>query len=160
MYLYLVQHGRAMSKEQDPERPLSDEGRADVRKITSFLYSGVGLDVARIYESGKLRATQTAEIIGSALNVSVLKEEGLSPLDNPGAWAEKLKDIKEDTMLVGHLPHLGKLASLLLSGSLSGSLSGAPKVDILEFSPGGVLCLKRDDTAWTVQWMVIPEILR
>ena len=152
MYLYLVQHGKAMSKEEDPERPLSDEGRADVRKITSFLSRGVGLDVARIYESGKLRATETAEIIGSSLNVSAAKEEGLSPLDNPGLWAGKLKDIKEDTMLVGHLPHLGKLASLLLSG--------APEVDIVSFSPGGVLCLKRDDTAWTVQWMVIPDILR
>ncbi len=156
MYLYLVQHGRAMSKEEDPERPLSIEGRADVRKMASFLF---GLDVAHIYESGKLRATQTSEIIGSSLNVSVSKEEGLSPLDNPGLWAGKLKDINEDTMLVGHLPHLGKLASLLLSGSLAGE----PEVDVVSFSPAGVLCLEREEggnSAWTVQWMVIPDILR
>ncbi len=150
MYLYLVQHGKAMSKEEDPERPLSDEGRADVRKITSFLFE---LDVARIYESGKLRATETAEIIGSALNVSIAKEEGLLPLDNPGQWAGKLKEINEDTMLVGHLPHLGKLASLLLASS--------PEAGMVEFSPGGVLCLRRDeDSNWSLQWPVLPERLR
>jgi phosphohistidine phosphatase len=30
MKLYLMQHGQAMAKEQDPERPLTQQGRQDV----------------------------------------------------------------------------------------------------------------------------------
>ena len=43
MYLYLVQHGAAVSKEIDPERPLSQEGRAEVRKVASYLAAGLGI---------------------------------------------------------------------------------------------------------------------
>ena len=32
MELYLIQHGQAMTKEQNPDRPLSEEGRAAVRR--------------------------------------------------------------------------------------------------------------------------------
>ncbi|MCK4911424.1 MAG: phosphohistidine phosphatase SixA [Thermodesulfovibrionales bacterium] len=149
MYLYLVQHGKAMDKEENPERPLSPEGRADVEKMASFLS---GIEVARIIESGKLRATETAGIIGNALGKDVQQGEDLSPLDNPGEWVGTLNKTSDNTMLVGHLPHLGKLASLLLAG--------APEMELVEFSTAGVLCLKRDDDAWTVQWMAIPDILR
>ena len=155
MYLYLVQHGKAVGKEENPERPLSEQGRADVGKMASFLSGLSGIEVDRIFESGKLRATETAGIIGSSLGAGTEQGEDLSPLDNPGQWVGKLNETSKDTMLVGHLPHLGKLASLLLTG--------APEIEIVDFSPGGVLCLKRDEgenLAWTVQWMVIPDILR
>ena len=161
MYLYLVQHGRAMDKETNPERPLSEEGRADLEKMASFL-SGVsdlsglsGIEVERIFESGKLRATETAAIIGNALGKDVQQGDNLLPLDNPGQWVGSLNGTSDNTMLVGHLPHLGKLASLLLVG--------APEVNVVKFSPGGVLCLKRNDEeeniGWTVQWMVVPDLL-
>ena len=155
MYLYLVQHGHAMDKAENPERPLSAKGKADVVKIASFIsgLSGLaGIEVTRIFESGKMRASETAGIIGDSLGVSALKAEHLLPLDNPGDWVGKLADTDANTMLVGHLPHLGKLASLLLAG--------APEMEIVEFSPGGVLCLKRVDARWTLQWMVVPELLK
>lgn len=152
MHLYLVQHGKALDKEENPERPLSEQGRADVEKMASFLS---GIEVTRIIESGKLRATETAGIIGNALGKDVQQGENLSPLDNPGEWVGSLNKTSDSTMLVGHLPHLGKLASLLLVG--------APEVDVIQFMPCGVLCLKRDDgenSAWTVQWMIVPDMLR
>ena len=37
MKLYLVQHGQAVSKEEDPERPLSEQGREDVRRVATRL---------------------------------------------------------------------------------------------------------------------------
>lgn len=37
MKLYLVQHGDAVAKEVDPERPLSDQGRKDVEQVGRFL---------------------------------------------------------------------------------------------------------------------------
>ncbi len=42
-------------------------------------------------------------------------------------------------------------------------IAGTPEMELVKFSPGGVLCLKHDegdDNSWTVQWMVIPDILR
>ncbi len=35
MRLYLVQHGEALSKDVDPERALSDVGRADAEHLVS-----------------------------------------------------------------------------------------------------------------------------
>ena len=119
-------------------------------KTASFISGISGIEVARIIESGKLRATETAEIIGNSLGKGTEKGEHLSPLDNPGEWVGGLNETSEDTMLVGHLPHLGKLASLLLAG--------APEMKLVEFSPGGVLCLERNDDGWTVQWMVVPQL--
>ena len=37
MHLYLVQHGLAQPKDENPERPLSDRGRTDVGRMASFL---------------------------------------------------------------------------------------------------------------------------
>ena len=37
MRIYLTQDGLAVPKEVDPNRPLSDEGRADVRRLADLL---------------------------------------------------------------------------------------------------------------------------
>ncbi|MCX7914224.1 MAG: hypothetical protein N2511_06535 [Thermodesulfovibrionales bacterium] len=51
------------------------------------------------------------------------------------------------------LPHLSKLASLLLCGDA--------QRDIITFKRAGVVCLKRfDNGVWSIQWMVIPEIIK
>ena len=78
--------------------------------------------------------------------------DGLSPLDNPDIWAARLIDIQDDAILVGHLPHLARLASLLLCGN--------SEKNIVAFRMAGVVCLKRDDAGvWSLQWMLTPEIV-
>jgi len=37
MRVYLVQHGEAVSKEENPDRPLSEKGAADVLFFISML---------------------------------------------------------------------------------------------------------------------------
>ena len=37
MRVYLVQHGDAVPKEVDPDRPLSDTGRQDIERLAKFL---------------------------------------------------------------------------------------------------------------------------
>ncbi|MDH5203292.1 MAG: phosphohistidine phosphatase SixA [Nitrospirota bacterium] len=153
MFLYLAQHGDAKREEEDPLRPLSDKGINDVKKVASFI-SGLDIEVEEVFHSGKLRARQTAEILIQNLKAtkSPSETDGLAPLDDPKIWAEKLKTQSNSIMLVGHLPHLGKLASLLISGDTEKSL--------IAFKMGGVVCLKRDDTgAWSLQWMITPEIM-
>ncbi len=66
MRIYLVQHGEAVAKDVDPERPLSEQGHNDVEKIATFL-GNTQLGMERILHSGKLRAEQTAEIFADKL---------------------------------------------------------------------------------------------
>ena len=44
MKLYLVQHGEAKSKVEDPQRPLTERGKEDVARVTA-LAAGTGCQV-------------------------------------------------------------------------------------------------------------------
>ena len=152
MFLYLVQHGKAKNEEEDPARPLSDSGIVEVKKIASFI-SGLEITVEEVFHSSKLRAKQTAEILADSLTITkgVSEADSLAPLDDPVLWAEKLKSKTYSIMLVGHLPHLARLSSILLIGDKEKS--------IIAFKMGGVVCLKKDDAGmWALQWMITPEI--
>ena len=152
MFLYLVQHADAKREEEDPTRPLSKKGLQDINRVASYV-SNLNIRVYKIFHSNKLRAKQTAEVLSE--NVKSIKGvsevEGLAPLDNPDIWAERLKDIPDDVILVGHLPHLAKLASLLICGNADKNVVG--------FKMGGIVCLKKDDAGvWSFEWMLTPEI--
>ncbi len=153
MLVYLVQHAEAKKDEVDPSRPLSEKGLQDIRKMAYYLLQ-LNTRVFKIFHSSKLRAKQTAEVISETLKpVKETSEvDGLAPLDDPDIWAGRLKDITDDVMLVGHLPHLSRLSSLLLSGK-------ADK-DLVSFRMAGVVCLKREeDGSWNLQWMLTPDIV-
>ncbi len=155
MYLYLVQHAEARPKEEDPKRPLSDKGRSDIQKVAAFIAKKANVKVKRIIHSGKTRAQQTAEILAEYLHPceGIKKAEGLNPLDDPLIWLKRLVDIKEDIMLVGHLPHLDRLSSYLLCQNIDKKT--------IDFQMGGVVCLKKNEAnSWSVGWMVIPELVK
>ena len=155
MNVYLVQHAQAVSEQEDPERPLSENGRSDIKKVTAYIAAAGNVTVNDIYHSGKTRAKQTAEVLaGKLIPVRTSKAtDGLKPLDDPSVWAERLAQRIEDIMLVGHLPHLSKLASLLL-------IQDAEK-EIVEFQMGGIVCLGMDDPGkWLIRWMLIPDVVR
>ncbi len=114
MALYLVQHGKSLSKEQDPEQGLSQEGYADVNRIAEVA-AGYGVRPAAIRHSGKKRARQTAEIFAEALLGEMSKTEpisGIDPLDDVAAVANTLKT-GDNLMLVGHLPFMERLTGFL-----------------------------------------------
>ena len=153
MRLYLVQHGEAKLKEDDPQRHLTEKGQQDVRKAADFV-KPFALTADAVWHSGKARAAQTAEVLASAIAVSqgVLQREGLAPNDPIGPIAKELSSLDEDVMIVGHMPFLGKLASALIAGDES--------ADAVAFQQGGIVCLERDkDGAWRLRWMVIPQLL-
>lgn len=152
MFLYLIQHGEAKSEKEDPERGLTDKGRADVQK-TALFAQNLKLSASTVFHSNKTRALETARIIADHLKPAkgVSGADNLAPLDSPGVWAERIAGMKEDIMLVGHLPHLAKLAGLLLSGD--------KEKMFVDFKMGGIVCLKRfDDGRWALEWMVVPEM--
>lgn len=162
MHLYLVQHAEAKGEAEDPLRGLTDRGIADIKKVAAFVArSGVkGVlppKAARILHSGKKRAEQTAQILADELGLLsktrqvMAQTDGLSPADDPNIWAGRIKGIKEDTMLVGHLPHLSRLASVLLCGDAG--------KNVVTFVMAGVVCLKKEENGWSVKWMITPEIV-
>lgn len=154
MYLYLIQHGEAKSEQEDSARPLSEKGVRDVRSVASFISQRAKIGAEFIFHSGKLRAAQTDGIFAEYIkpDKGVSEKDGLAPMDSLVIWAERLKIIGRDTVLVGHLPHLSKLASLLLCGSA--------EAGIVNLKMGGVVCLKREEGKWSVEWMVVPEMLK
>jgi phosphohistidine phosphatase len=147
MRLYLVQHGEATSEEEDPQRPLTDRGADDVRRVAGLVARGGTVEVERVVHSGKTRARQTAEIWSEALGVPIEEAEGLAPMDDPAVWAGRLATEQRDLMLVGHLPHLAKLAGQLLVGD--------GERPVMAFRQGGVVGLERAPEGWSV-WLAVP----
>jgi phosphohistidine phosphatase len=154
MRVYLVQHGKAKSAEEDPNRGLTDEGRAEVTQIAEFL-AALRITLSLIQHSGKARAEETAHIFATSMRCTAgpYHTTGLDPSDDPVSTANFLKVYTDDLLIVGHLPHLEHLASLLLTGSMD----RRP----VKFANAGVVCLEKDQNgAWTLIWAVIPELLR
>jgi len=153
MRLYLVQHAKAASKEVDPDRPLTEQGRRDIEKVAAFI-KPLGLAVDDLWHSGKTRAAQTAQVLAGAVKVAAEAKarSGLGPDDDVAPVRKKIEASQHDIMLVGHLPFLSKLASLFLTGDGSAG--------IVAFRQGGIVCLERSaENQWQVGWMVTPEIL-
>ena len=154
MKLYLVQHAEPKRKEEDPSRPLSEKGWEDIRKMAKYAEKYLRIQVNQIFHSGKLRAKQTAEILAEHLHPAkvVMTAQGLEPLADPKVWKNRLDKTIENVMMVGHLPHLDKLSSSLLTGSEG--------KEVVAFRMGGIVCLERDESGrWTVQWAITPEII-
>ncbi len=153
MLLYLAQHGEAKREAEDPSRDLSEKGRQDVKKVAAAL-GKLKPQISQIWHSGKTRAVSTADILAGALQPrrGVAAAEGLAPLDDPVTWSARLAHMDEDIALVGHLPHLARLAGLLLVGNKD--------KNVIDFQMGGLVCLRRGEAgAWAVAWMLIPEII-
>ena len=61
MRLYLVQHGKATPKEEDPDRPLTESGQEEVEAMADFIHP-LELQIGQMWHSGKTRAKQTARL--------------------------------------------------------------------------------------------------
>ena len=151
-YVCLMQHGEAVSKEIDPNRPLSDKGREETEKIAKYLAT-IGFKPDKIIHSTKLRAKQTAEILAEHLKPvkGVEEVEGLEPKADPRMWYEKLATTKENIVVVGHLPHISKLASLLLTGN--------EDIEPIRFRYSGIFCLEKIENKWKLVWAITPDII-
>jgi phosphohistidine phosphatase len=145
--VYLVQHGEAKSDEEDPDRPLTDDGASEVRRVVGVAAGAGSVMVERIVHSAKTRARQTAAAWGEALGVPIEESDGLAPRDDPAIWAARVTAGTRDMMLVGHLPHLARLAGILLAGD--------PDRPVIAFRPGGLVGLEKGPAGWSV-WLVLP----
>ncbi|MBT6051533.1 MAG: phosphohistidine phosphatase SixA [Candidatus Scalindua sp.] len=158
MEIYLVRHGAAYEKEEDPERHLNNDG-VNQCNLTGQALKRLGVQLDLIVSSPKARARQTAEII--AKEVGYLREEikiteSLEPTAFPIDTISYLNDVTgvERIMLAGHLPLLGHLASELLVN--------APQISF-HFEPGAVCYINAEQPhtfSGDFRWFLTPEHLR
>ena len=145
MALYLIQHGKSLPKDQDPDQGLSDEGIAETERMAN-LAKDHGLAVTQIRHSVKTRARQTAEIFARSLDPQqgIQEVSGIKPLDDVAEYAANI-DPDENIMLVGHLPFMERITSYLISGSIDQT--------VFKFQNSGIVCLDKDPE--TQYWIIL-----
>ncbi len=117
------------------------------------LLSKIDISTPLILHSGKARALQTSDILALGIQQRPKIEscEGLAPMDDPQRIAEVLSQSSDDVMMVGHLPHLQRLASLLLTEE--------SEQNPVTFQNSGVVCLERNqDDSWSLRWAITPQL--
>ncbi len=155
MALFLVQHGISTSKNEDPEKGLSDLGIEETHRIAPVA-KGYGIPVAAILHSGKKRAEQTAAIYHKTLGMKNPMEaiSGINPLDDVRAFTARIDPVA-NWMVVGHMPFMERLVSYLTTGS--------ENIRVYQFQNSGIVCLDCKKGAdgksdWFIKWTLNPNI--
>jgi phosphohistidine phosphatase len=157
MLLYLIRHAHALSEEQDPGRPLSPKGRAQIKRLTKFLGDQSAFAPTEIWHSPLTRSRQTARLLAQALapRAALAEVAGLEPEQDARLTLKRLKPSHTALAIVGHEPHLSVLAALLVTG--------APNPGVFKLRKASVLCLDHDADApsslWRTRWLLDSELL-
>ena len=147
--VYFAQHGLAVDKAEDPERPLSETGIQQTKKMAEALYNAK-VPISSIFHSGKLRASQTADIFAATSGISTTSMlDGLSPNDDVDLLAKNLD--MDSALIVGHLPHLEKLISILVTGNEDSS--------IIKFQNSAIACLGKINIHYQLLWYLTPGLI-
>ena len=150
--LYLVRHGEAKSKQEDPNRGLTDEGRATAERMARWAVTA-RVAVDEIRHSGKLRAEQTAAVFAEHLlprGPEPAAMSGLDPNDDVEPVADAIAQENRSLMLVGHLPFLARLAGYLVTGR--------PIETIVEFEAAAMVILRRQEERWAITCVMQPSL--
>lgn len=133
MKLYLVRHGEADPlAATDHERELTELGKERVSKAAQVL-KRLQIEPKIIYSSPRIRAVQTAEIIGDTLGMDItITEEVNFGFDNTNIHT-LIKDLRsrEDVMFVGHNPDMSQIVHKMTGASLSMKKGGLARIDII-----------------------------
>jgi phosphohistidine phosphatase len=148
MKLYLLRHGKAGEAPRDEDRELTSGGAKAIKKAAAFLKDREAAPAA-IWQSGLVRAEQSAKIVAKALGLKsrLSQHGGMAPMDPVQAIRSQIEAFKGDLMLVGHQPFLGSLVSLLVLGSVDR--------EVLDLRTSGVVCLEtisKTGGFWKILW--------
>ncbi len=161
MDVYLMQHGVAEAADANPQRPLTAGGRRTVEAVARQAAS-CGVSIDRIVHSPKLRARQSAQILGASLGCSDLVEvSGLAPKDSVEAAAAALVDTGRpgSVAIVGHLPFLERFASLLVVGDAAARVVAFENGGLVRLVPAGLPSPRGPVGGFAVSWILSPALL-
>lgn len=162
MNCILFRHGIAVERDEwkgaDGDRPLTEKGKQRVREVAAGL-SRLDVQPTLVWSSPLIRALETAKIVQRLLHVRAAVEvvEALLPDASPDSLLSTLHDLPPEScvLCVGHEPHLGLAAAVLLTGKPSQAFpfkkAGACLIELsVPVKPGrGVL-----------RWWLPPSLLR
>jgi phosphohistidine phosphatase len=157
MLLDLLRHADAGDPEAwdrpDAERPLSDKGRKQAKRLGDHLAS-IAFRAETIITSPKVRAAETAALVAERIEATVTEDDRLAgslDLDVIDAILDAAGD-PDEAMLVGHDPDLSELLSVLSAAAGVTMRKGAlARIEIdRPLRPGG----------GTLRWLLPPDLLK
>jgi len=162
MKIYLMRHGiarepKGSDSEVDSQRPLTARGRDIINKVVRGLKK-LEVKPDLILSSPYVRAGQTAAILAKEFDLQqhLVFSDLLVPEGKAEAIISAIVDnfMADELFIVGHLPCLNLLASLLVTGG--------PGLAI-NIKKGGVCCLSAGDLhlerCADLEWLMPPKIL-
>lgn len=150
MQLYFLRHGEAEDyNADDHNRALTPTGRNRLQ-IAAKVIHRLNLKLDRIYTSPRIRALQTAQIVGSELEIEPTITELLNYGFNQVALAELIAPYPDDAhlMLVGHEPTLSSTITHITGGRVDMKRGELARVDVPKsYLMSGVLV-----------WLIAPRV--
>ncbi|HEV8291113.1 MAG TPA: phosphohistidine phosphatase SixA [Tepidisphaeraceae bacterium] len=148
MTLYLVRHGKARKGGNDRLRPLTRRGIRETRAAAQFL-KRMRIQPVAIWHSNRVRAVQTARILEElAPKHGLIEQAEMGPDDSVGRITQLIRRARGELIIVGHLPHLGKLVAKLIDRKKA--------KDIHQVSPSTIVALRKKGRNWLIDAVIPP----
>ncbi len=163
--LWIIRHAQALPGSDDFSRELSPHGRAQAEALGRFLRNQNIAPPDLLWHSPLVRARQTTETLlkSAAWSPKIESNDNLTPDDDPAQIVTEIENQISPTSslaLIGHNPHLTRLASLLILGD--------SEAEAFQMETATCLCLENRPhftgtrgqfRRWSVAWMLPPQII-
>jgi len=156
LQLYLLRHADAGDPaawpRDDAERPLSAKGRRQARRLGSML-ADIGWKPDVILTSPKVRAADTARLVGRAVDVKPNHEERLGAtfdVSDIGSMLAAHPEAKR-VVLVGHDPDFSSIASSLTGAAIELRKGAIARIDFQDSKPAS--------GQGALRWLIPPGVV-
>lgn len=146
MKLYFIRHGEAEDlAPTDHDRELTERGKERVARASRVL-KRLGVAPMSIYTSPRIRAKQTAKLIGDALDIEPTIVEDVNFGFNTSHVKGFLQDLssKDEVMFVGHNPDMSQIVHKLTGASVSMKKGGLARIDVINAK------VRRGELVWLI----------
>lgn len=150
MKIYFLRHAHASWPHwdgDDDDRPLTEKGEAQSRRVGEFLQrNAIGLDA--IFHSPLPRAAKTALIVAEIFRLPPVEEKSLAPGFNVRKLARLLETgVHGDVMIVGHETDFSETVGEITGGAI-------------EMAKAGVACVEAGkNLRGRLLWLVTPKLV-
>jgi phosphohistidine phosphatase len=156
LQLYLLRHADAGDPMawpgDDAERPLSAKGKRQARRLGSML-ANIGWKPDLILTSPKVRAAQTARLVGRAVDVDPDDDSRLASafeLSDVGSMLGAHPDARR-VVLVGHDPDFSSIASTLIGAAIELRKGAIARIDLADTAPSA--------GSGALRWLIPPGVV-
>ena len=147
MEIWLLRHAAAVDRApsgRDADRTLTEDGHKRAREVArglARLEPGIELILTSPYSRAKQTAEPFLRLCSPLAEFSAIR--GLQPTDPPGLIRDLVAGEHGDVMLVGHMPNLPRVLTLLVTGDES---------SLLSFPLHGAIALEPAGERWVERW--------